>query len=231
MSILSSLKIDTSILEGDSFAKKQTFPSELYLTVIKSAYLEEAKSEALAVNITFDLLNGEEYKEKMYITSGAAKGKKNYYEKNGEKTYLPGFSKMNAICKLITGSDLSAQDVEDKLVKVYDFDLKKEILVKKPCITSLQEVSIVIGLLEKEEFKRIKDGNNYIESDEIVTVNEIDKIFNNESLSLVEVLAGKTEPEHSEKWRKDNAGIVRKVKKKATANTTTLKAAAKEYDI
>jgi hypothetical protein len=57
-----------------------------------------ADSGAMALNIRAKTEDGKEIRQQLRMTSGTAKGCKNYYEdKNGEKKYLPGFLMANAL--------------------------------------------------------------------------------------------------------------------------------------
>ena len=127
MPILKNLTTDSSIKgETDSLGSGGLWESGTYPLTIKVAYLSTAASGALALN-TVAAAGEKEIKQQFWMTSGTEKGSKNYYEKNGEKHYLPGFIAANSLALLTLGKEIGELDVEKKVIKVYDFESKKEV--------------------------------------------------------------------------------------------------------
>ena len=102
--MLDNMKEDNSIAEDGDFIGGGSFllESGTYDMIIDLAYFDVSKGGANSLTFHFKGPNGESVRETFWVTSGTAKGCKNYYlDKDGNKRYLPGFSQANAICKLI----------------------------------------------------------------------------------------------------------------------------------
>ena len=92
--------------------------SGVYKATVKMAYLDQAKSGAISVNVVLENSDGKELKEAFYIKSGDAKGNKTYYEKAGKSYPLPGYSTANSLCVAAADSHLSAcLDNTEKKIK------------------------------------------------------------------------------------------------------------------
>lgn len=214
MSLLSGLTTDSNIenekdsVGGGSFG---VLESDLYDFTIELAYLTKSQGGALALNLVLSTATGHEYKEQLWITSGKAKGCKNYYERDGERHYLPGFNHANAICLLTLGKEISQLDTEEKTIKLYDFDQGKEMPTQVDMVVDLLGQQISAGVQKQLVNKRVKgDNGEYVDSNETREVNEIDKIFRTrDHLTTAEIRAQISEPEFKETWLKKWKGQVR----------------------
>lgn len=224
MSALQSLGYDNSIEEpkdtlGSGFSVRE---SGVYLMTIAMAYLAEADSGALGVNFIFKDENDTEYRETVYVTSGKAKGKKNYYEKEGKKHYLPGFLTADAIALLSSGKSISELDTEKKLVKVWNKEAQTEVPTEVDCLTGLLGKQIQLGILKNSEFKTQKTDNGYVDTDEIRETNTIDRVFHaKHGKTVAECKAKKEDAEFLKEWKTAWEG---KVKDKTKGKTPTVKA-------
>ena len=92
MSLLASLTTDSNIAdEKDSIGGNGPLNSGLYNCTVSVAYISKASSGALGLVVVFKTADNRELRQTFWMTSGTAKGGKNYYEKDGEKHYLPGY--------------------------------------------------------------------------------------------------------------------------------------------
>lgn len=178
MNMLANLTTDNTIEdERDYLGGSRVRESGLHPFTVALAYLEKSKGGALALNLTLKDSSGE-VRQQIWMTSGDAKGNKNYYEKDGEKSYLPGFIQANALALLTTGKEISQLDTEDKVVNVYNFDAKAEVPTKVAMVMDLLGKEILVGLIKQTVDKNVKDGaGNYVPSGETRDENEIDKLF------------------------------------------------------
>ena len=131
MSFLSNLSYQDNINDdkdtlGGSFT---ILESGVYDATVKYAYLSQAKSGAGAVNFEFDV-DGKTIKETMYVTNREGK---NYYERNGQRNYLPSFINADAISLFTTGKALFEQKKKPKLLTCITLMLKKKYLLKYLC--------------------------------------------------------------------------------------------------
>lgn len=195
---------------GGSF---DAVPSDAYLAVIKNAYAGETQAGATNVTLIADL-NGTEYRETIYITN--REGNNYYLSKDDKKTKipLPGFTTINDICLLTTGEELSDQETENKMVKVYNFDEKKELPTEVPVITSLLGKEVKLGILREvsNKQKRGDDGEYHDVYDDngkpvLRTTNTINKVFHAETGRTVNEYRHEVEePEFLKAWTERNQG-------------------------
>lgn len=196
--------------QGDVLGGGGTRESGIYPFTVKMAYVQPAKSGAIGVHLTLEDDKGQELRRTEYITSGTAKGGKNYYERNGQKNYLPGFLLINDLALLITGhglTDLEAE-IEEKLVPIYNFESQKEIPTKVPVLIPLLNKPIKAGVLKVIEDKRTKgDDGEYVPTGETREVNEINKFFHAESgMTVTELKANADEAVFIQQWDEKRSG-------------------------
>ena len=232
MSLLSTLTSEAGIQEEKDTLGNGSFvvDSGVYNLKITLAYITKAASGALGLVLhTQPTGDKRTLRETLWLTSGTAKGGKNYYEdKNGEKRYLPGFAIANAIAQLTLGKEISQLDTEEKVVNLYSYDAGKEVPTKVNVITDLLGQEFTGGVLKQIVDKNVKDATGaYVPSGETREENVLDKIFSAEGLTLAEQRAGKTEGEFLPKWKEKWTGQINdRSTKGVVANTGTAGAPA-----
>ena len=179
-------------LGGGSFV----WNTGVYDVVVDGAYIDISRGGAYNVNLALkDVDTGKVLKITEYITSGAEKGTLNYFvNKKGEKQYLPGYEKMLNLAKVITGESLENQDIEEKLVEVYDPEVSKRVPRKKQVIMSFIGKQFKAGVIKGIEPK-------YNNPDETREFNELNKVFNEDGQTLIEYESG-SEASFIEEWKK-----------------------------
>jgi hypothetical protein len=193
----------------DRLGGYQPFASGVYTGKIKLAYAGASAGGARNVTLIVDL-NGREYRETIYITN--KKGENWFLNKDdkSKKVPLPGFTTIDDICLVATGSPLADQGAEDKMVKVYDNDAKKELPKSVPVLIDLIGKEISLGIIQILENKNEKVGNEYVPTAETRTSNAIDKVFDTESkLTVAEARAGSTTGAFWGAWAERNKDQVR----------------------
>lgn len=201
---------------GGSFGVVDT---GVYDFTIKMAYAITAKSGAAGMTFVFESADGKIVNLTEYISSGDEKGNNNFYidKDSGEKKLLPGYMKVDSIALLSTEKELSAQDFEEKLVPIYNYDAKAEVPTKVPVAVSMLGKSIKLGVLKINENKTKKNDatGKYDKINEAREINEVNKIFH--------AVTGKTIQEYRE--RKDAAEFLGKwTEKYGTATIDKYKA-------
>lgn len=211
MNALSNLSYDNNIQqEKDTLGGGRTLlESGAVIATIKVAYLETSRNGALGLNLTFDI-NGAEYKETLWMTN---REKQNFYKdsRSGEKRYLAGFLHADAIALLASGKSISEQPTEKKIVKVFNYEQKKELPTEVECLTELHGKQIQLGILKERSFKREKqtDGS-YAETADTQESNVIDKIFHaTHGKTVAECRAQVEEAEFIHGWKAKWTGEVR----------------------
>jgi hypothetical protein len=208
MSPLKNLTSDASIAnEKDSVGGGGVLDTDLYPSTVSMAYITKSVGGAIGLVLNAKTQTGREIRQTLWMSSGDAKGNKNYYEKDGQKTYLPGFIAANALTLLAAGKEISEMDTETKLVKVYNKEAKADVPTKVEVLVDLLGKEIIIGLIKQVVDKTAKnDAGIYVATGESREENEIDKFFRaSDKMTTTEIRASATEPSFyntwSEKWR------------------------------
>lgn len=217
MSALAALKYDDDVKEtkdtvGGGFSVRA---SGIYDATIKMAYLGKSSGGAMSLPCIFDI-DGSEYRETLYLTS--KDGKPYYTDKDGAKQYLAGFLNGDALALLTTGKPLADCVTERKVVKLYNFEQKKDVPTEVDCLVGLLGGKVKLGVLQELSFKSVKqpDGT-YKETNETREANVIDKVFHATSGKTVNEFRAKVaEAEFMPKWAEKWTG---KVKDKTAGKT------------
>ena len=193
---------------GDSLGGGGVFDSDLYTGNIVLAYAGKSDGGANFFEVHVDTGNGRVYRERLWVTNKVGQ---NFYERDGKKSPLPGFTTANDLALLSTGHELNAQTFEEKVVKLYDFDAKAELPKKVQAATSMMGLPVTIGVLKAIVDKQKKnDAGGYEPTGETREENNIDKVFHAESGKTVSEFSTKAETaEFKDKWLAKNKGQVR----------------------
>lgn len=224
MNMLASLASDDTIAqETDSVGGNRVLESGLYPMTVTMAYTTKSAGGAIGLVLTLATESKQEVRQTLWVTSGTAKGAKPYYEKDGEKHFLPGYLHANALCLLTVGKEISAMDTETKVVKVYSPEAKAEVPTKVDCLVELLNKPILVGLLKQTVDKTAKDATGaYVATGETRDENEIDKMFRaSDRMTTSEIRAQATEATFADTWTTKWAGKTRNKAKGVSANSGT----------
>lgn len=222
MSLLANLSTDDSIAaEKDSVGSGGVIDSGLYLMEITTAYINQAESGAMALVIHAKDKNDKTLRQSFWMTSGKAKGCKNYYEKDGEKHYLPGFLHANALSLLTLGKEISTLDTEEKVIKLYSADAKAEVPTKVNMVMELLGKEVLLGVIKQTVPKTKKnESGEYVPTGETRDENEVDKIFRaRDRMTTAEIRAQATEAAFADTWEAKWSGKVKDKTKGTSAST------------
>lgn len=188
--------------EGGTFGPMDT---GLYPMVIKLAYFTKSASGANALNLQLKRADdtGPVLRHSLWITSGKAKGGKNYYmDKSGKKHLLPDMIKADQLHTLITGNPLAKVNVEDKVAKLWSFDTRTEENTDIKAAVDLIDQPILVGISKTIDNKMARNANgSYSPTPEKREFNEIEKFFDpDKGHTLTEKQAG-AEPLFIDKWK------------------------------
>ena len=220
MGILAALATNDSIqTERDSVGTSYgPIDSGIYNAEVTLAYLKTAASGALALALELKTEAGQVVRQDFWMTSGTAKGGKNYYEKDGEKFYLPGFTMANSLALLTVGKEIGQLETETKVINLYSSEAKTEVPTKVEMFTDLLGTQIIAGIIKQTVDKNVKDAaGNYVASGETREENEIDKFFRmRDRMTTAEIRAQAGEAAFITTWEDKWAGKVRNKAKGAT---------------
>lgn len=219
MSLLSNLAVTQDIeVAKDSIGGGGPLESGVYKASVKSVHFETSRGGALAANLALDI-NGREVRQKLWITSGDAKGNKNYYEKDGTKRFLPGFELFRSLTLMTVGKEPSDVNTDEGVLKIWNPQSRKEEPTTVPLARELAGTSIQVGLLKQTVNKRVQnDAGEYVASAETRDENEIDRFFHAESgMTLAEALGGDTAGTFIDMWRSRHEGVTRDRTEKGAA--------------
>lgn len=202
-------------------------PSAVYDATIKMAYITPAsQSKAQCMNLVLEV-DGKEVRERIWFTNREGKPT---YEKEGKKLMLPGYETINDLCLVATGHGFPQQEVQEKVIKVYDYEAKSEVEKAMPVVTSILGKVVLAGILLVRENKQEKDGaGNYVNTAETRDFNEFDKFFHKDTRkTVVELKRGGDIAEEDmfiNLWTEKNAGELRD-RSKPVAGSGPAKAAS-----
>lgn len=202
---MSFFNLETDGMEQakDILGGYSVLPSGIYEATIKAAYAGESKGGAKNISFILDI-DGREHSETIYITSGKEKGCKPYYmDKDNKKQPLPGYVTAQAIGLLSAGKDLNQLSAEDKIIEIYDWEIKDKKKTKVNMFMDLLNKKIKVGLIHRKQFKQTKgDDGKYHPTTDIREFNEIDKVFRaKDDKTVAEIRAKAEEASFIQEWK------------------------------
>lgn len=209
MSLFGNLKNDGLEETQDRLGGFQPLKTNIYTGPIKLAYAGQSAGGARSITLIVDV-GTQEYRETQYITN--KKGENFFLNKDDrtKKVPLPGFSTIDDICLVTTGIPLADQEAEEKMVKVYDAETKKELPKSVPVLTGLLGKVVSLGIIQTLENKSVKQGDEYIPTAETRNVNTIDKVWHTETqMTVAEARAGASKGAFWDAWLERNKDQVR----------------------
>lgn len=206
MSLFGDLKNDGLEESQDRLGGFSVLETDIYTGPIKMMYAGQAASGARSITLIVEH-DGKEYRETIYITN---KKGENFFLNKEDKTKkvpLPGFTTIDDICLVTSGKPLSEQGSEEKMVKVYDPDAKKELPKSVPVLTGLLGQIVSLAIVKQLENKSTKVNGEYQPNAETREINLIDKVFHTETkLTVAEARHGAEEATFWDSWLKKNKG-------------------------
>jgi hypothetical protein len=232
MNMLATLTTDNTIAdEKDSVGGTGPLESGLYTCTVNTAYITKSGGGAMGLVLNLKTEANKEIRQTLWMTSGTAKGCKNYYEKDGEKHYLPGFNHANSLALLTVGKEISALDTEQKVVKAYSPEAKAEVPTKVDMVMDLLGKEILVGVIKQtvDKTKKNEATGVYEATGETRDENEIDKLFRaKDRMTTAEIRAQAETAAFADSWEAKWSGKTKEKAKGAagTAGAPKLGAAA-----
>lgn len=209
MGMFDNLKSDGLEEAQDRLGGFAPLDTDIYTGTVKAFYAGQADSGAKNVTLIVDF-GGKEYRETIYVTN---KKGENFFLNKDDKTKkvpLPGFTTADDICLITTGKPLCEQAWEEKTVKVYDSEAKKELPKGVDMAVDVVGQKVSLGILRSLVNKNEKVGNEYVATAETREENNIDKVFHPEQqITVAEARGGATEAKFWPAWVERNKGQTR----------------------
>lgn len=177
-------------VETDFIGGGGVLDTDIYTAKIKAAYIgKAASSEAKNVTLILDV-NGREVRSQIWVSN--RNGDVTYKDKNTkEDKNLPGFNQINSLCLLVAGKPMGEMDVEELVVKIYDFDVKREVPQSVQCFKELHGETINVAIQRQTVDKTAKNdaSGEYEPTGETRDQNEVVKFFAADKLVTISEVA------------------------------------------
>jgi hypothetical protein len=206
-----NIKDDQDIVGGTGgFAP---LDSNIYDLNITAAFLTQSQGGAWALNLHADTA-GKTYRETIYFTN---RNGENFFTKDGERSYLPGYNLVSALALLTCNEAFQALEnrFEEKVIQLYDPKEKKEMPTKVNMVMPMVGKTVKAAILRKTENKKVKDdsGNYVPEFKDGVAVtrdtNSIEKFLHSDTRTVTEIKSNVAEPVFAPKWLETWEGNVK----------------------
>ena len=188
--------------------------SDVYDAVIEHAYgTNSEKTDSQCLNLQFKLKNNSKFYARLWFAG--ADGNVFTTNDQGVKRYRKAFLLADTLINLATEGEEDLFSAETELTTVKMKRDGKDTNVKVPSFPDLIGLPVKLGLIATEKYKQNFVDGEYIDTDEIETISELDQIFDEEGFTLNEIEADAEEPKFIDEWLGAWKDKVRKVKPKA----------------
>lgn len=176
-------------------------PSGVVPAKITAMYGITSDKGALSVQVEAVVTDGEHKDRKIYnrLYCVNASGE-TFYEREGKKRHYAGFLIADAIALCATEGELGLTDLEEEERTVKVREDGKEVQKRVPMFVDCIGAEINVGLVLANKYKQVNQDGTYIDSDEVIQINEWDHIFDAEGFTVKELLEEVEEPVFIEQW-------------------------------
>ena len=190
--------VDDDVLPGG-----EPLLTGIHEMVVELAYGERSRTGAAAIRLILKEHDGNRrLRQVFYVTSGDAKGNRNYYvTQNGVKRLIPGMEQMNQLAVITTGKQLGQLEVTKKSVPLYNWETQQEELTEVPVYLDMLNKPVIVGAVRKRENRRIQNSaGEWVNGPEDRTYTEARKFFHTDGTTIAEKKAG-SPPKFIENWK------------------------------
>lgn len=207
--LFGNLKSDGLEESQDRLGGFRPLETDIYTGKIKALYAGKSDGGAASLTLIADF-GGTEFRETFWVTN---KKGENFFLNKDDKTKkvpLPGFTIADDLCLIATGSPLSEAVFEERTIKLYDYEAKKELPKGVDMLVAAIGQPISLGILKVLENKNEKVGDEYVPTAETREINVTDKVYHPEQkLTVAEARQGQTEAKFWDSWLERNKGQTR----------------------
>lgn len=212
MSLFKNLGTEGLAEKEDRIGGARVLNTEIYEGTIKMAYAQKSSGGALGITLII-MINGNELNTTQYVTD---KNGNNFFhpkDKNNQpnlnmKNPLPGFTVIDDLCLVTTGAPLKDQDTEQKTVRIYNFDEKKELPTVVDAMTGLIGTTAYFAMFKDLVNIEERDSNNMYqvtnktrEQNEIVKVCHFPSKVTVKEAQIAAENSAEAEPIWFDEWR------------------------------
>lgn len=175
-------------VEDDFIGGGGVLDTDIYPGTIKYAYIGKApKSEARNCTLCV-VVNGKEVTRQVWMTNKAGDVT---YTKDGETHNLPGYNQINSLAMMLLSKEIGDCEVEEKTLKLYDFDARKEVPQAVECFVELHGKDLQVAIQRQTIDKTEKNDStgDYEPTGETRDVNEFIKFFPEDKLATLSEIA------------------------------------------
>lgn len=202
MSLFSNLTTEGHEAKEDRLGGFRLLSTNAYEGTIKMAYVIKSDGGAMGITLVADI-DGTQFTKTEWITNRKGENWFHPKDKDGKpntskKNSLPGFTIIDDLCIVTTGKSLSEQEHDEKVVKIYNSEEKKELPTSVNMLTELIDQKAYFLIFEDLVNKNEKnDAGVYVATAESRGENTIDKIAHYPSKVTVKeaLMAQKAEEE------------------------------------
>lgn len=188
--IFAGKKAASEKVEDDYVGGGGVLDTDIYQAEIKYAFIGKAANSD-ARNLTIGLkIGSKDLQRQIWMTN--KNGDVTYKDKKtGEEKNLPGFNQVNSLCMLVCSKEVGNMDVEEKTLKLYDYQAKTEVPQAVNCFVELHGKTIQVAIQRQTIDKTEKNEatGDYEPTGETVDVNEIIKFFPEDKLVTISEVA------------------------------------------
>lgn len=188
--VFSKAKPAAAAIDEDYVGGGGLFDTDIYEAVIKTAYIGKASaSESRNVTLLLDI-KGRELRYSAWVSN--KQGEVTYTDKKTKEVKnLPAYNQMNSLALLVAGKNLGELDTEELVVRLYDYDAKKELPQSVTCFTELHNETIAIAVQRQtvDKTKLNDTTKTYDPTGETRDQNEIVKFMVPEKLLTISEIA------------------------------------------
>ena len=207
--LFGNLKSDGLEESQDRLGGFRPLETDIYTGKIKALYAGKSDGGAASLTLIADF-GGTEFRETYWVTN---KKGENFFLNKDDKTKkvpLPGFTIADDLCLIATGAPLSEAVFEERTIKLYDYEAKKELPKGVDMLVAAIGQPISLGILKVLENKNEKVGDEYVPTAETREINVTDKVYHPEQkLTVAEARQGQTEAKFWDSWLERNKGLTR----------------------
>lgn len=201
--------------------------SGVYPARLIRAYGITADSGSLGVVLEMNLFNDPNdetksvrYNETLYVTD--KEGNNFYTSKKDNKNYMnTGWLIVDALALFATDGEAGLENLDTEEIFIKRKKDNKEINVAAEAYPELKDLDFNIAILKVIKPKQQQVDQKWVDTEELIEVNEISKVFDAEGFTLLEWQEEIAEPVFINKWEKQWTGKARTIKPKIVETKRT----------